>query len=53
MKSIPSRCVKRSKDDSLTRWARSVVAAPAAHHATPREAAIVGSLLAEMRASNA
>lgn len=47
-------CVRRTENPSteqLTAWARAVVADPAAHRATEREAAIVASLLEQMGAA--
>jgi hypothetical protein len=41
------RCVRRAPSE-LESWARSVVADPARHHATPAEARIVASLLREL-----
>jgi hypothetical protein len=39
---------RRTGSDNLARWARGVVADPARHHATEREAQIVAALLAEL-----
>ena len=47
-------CARRRRPtlNDLTAWARSVIAFPAAHGATPREAVIVASLLSELEATS-
>lgn len=51
MKSLSSSfaCVKQASEKSdLEDWAARVVADPSAHFATPREAAIIGELAAQL-----
>jgi hypothetical protein len=47
---IAGRCVRRTTSDTsdIEAFARSVIADPAAHHATPAEADIVASLLKQL-----
>ncbi len=44
------KCVRRttSSTTDIEAWARQVVAAPAAHGVTPREAVVIASLLAQL-----
>lgn len=46
--SFSCRQRRAPKSQPIEAWAASVVANPAAHHATEAEAAIVGRLLAQM-----
>jgi hypothetical protein len=46
---MSARCARRThRQEPITTWGRRVVAAPAHHHATDREAAIIAALLAEL-----
>jgi hypothetical protein len=46
---MSARCARRThRQEPITTWARSVVAQPARHHATEREADIIAALLAEL-----
>jgi hypothetical protein len=49
---IAVRCARRApKPQSLEAWARAVIAAPAAHRATEREAGMVADLLSQLEVS--